>query len=200
MKTRLGFFLAFVSMLILTGCAAGTDFIRVADLELALGKTTFDDIKTRMGREPYQISFDTKNERKLKLASYQYSSRLGGEPRVPGITPGRAQIFIFADDILVGHVFVSSFKEDSTWFEDRDVLILKEGETTRAQVIDLFGEPDGFFIHPLVEDENVTAIVYSYTQLSTSGLSINRWQKDLVISFDEDGVVTEVTYTDDRSP
>ena len=59
------------------------------------------------------------------------------------MTPARSQAFYFADLVLVGHEFSSSFREDHTEFAEASVTEIKKGETNEATVIDRLGPPTG---------------------------------------------------------
>ena len=157
MKSSIVKFAAIACSLFLAGCA-GTKFVRAPDDSLALGQTTLEQIKARLG-SPYKEGAITKNGQQLKTASYAYSAA-GGEANAKGVTPARSQGFIFFNDKLVGYEFASSWKEDSTDFDGAKVSQIKNGESTRSDVVRLLGNPGGRYIYPLIPNANEEAINY----------------------------------------
>lgn len=183
----------FSILILLIGCA-GTNFVRITEDVLVLGQTTQDQIKNRLGT-PYREGVMTKNEQQLKTASYAFSSA-GGEADAEGVTPARSQGFYFLDDILVGYEFTSSYKEDSTNFDGEKVTQIKKGITTRSDVFRLFGNPGGKYIYPVIKNSNEKAVNYLHHQTKGSAFNLKFYQKLLVVTFDKQGVVTDVEYTE----
>lgn len=129
-----------VLTLLVAGCA-GRDFTRATPDSLQLGKTTYAEVVGRLGT-PYREGTLLKNSQTVKHISYAYSVA-GGTPLNSGVTPARSQAFYFADLVLVGHEFSSSFREDHTEFAEASVTEIKKGETNEATVIDRLGPPTG---------------------------------------------------------
>ena len=102
------------------------------------------------------------------------------------------------DLILVGHDFTSSFQEDHSDFDETKVTRIKKGETTKAQVIELMGQPTGAYMFPLVQRQTDTGLVYVYTQTRVENIpfarKIRTYRKALVVSVDESGVVSNVEF------
>jgi len=176
----------------LTACAAGTDFQRLEVNQLVHGTDTPETIKQKLGK-PSSEGTITKNEKQFQTISYAYASGRGSAA-YKGVTAARGQGFYFFQNKLVGHDFSSSWKVDSTDFDESKISEIKEGSTTIQEVIELLGNPDGEYIYPLARNETEKAKVYSYNQVKGSVFSMKFYQKVLVVTHDENGIVTEVEY------
>jgi outer membrane protein assembly factor BamE (lipoprotein component of BamABCDE complex) len=186
--------LALISIVLLLNACAGKDFVRMNDETLMLGKTTQGQIKAALGK-PYQTGVVTKNEKQLTTASYAYAAT-GGKAAAKSVIPARSQGFYFLDNILVGYEFTSSFQVDSTNFDGAKVAEIKKGTTTRDEVVKLLGNPGGKYTYPLIPNMNQEAVNYLYSQTSGSAFNLKFYQKQLVISFDPKGIVSNVEYTE----
>lgn len=182
-----------VGMLLVAAGCAGKDFARPAAESLVLGRTTYGEINGRFG-SPYREGTLVKNGKTVRTAAYVYST-VGGEPVATGVTPARGIDFFFLDEVLVGHQFASSFKIDHTDFDDQKAPGIKKGESTHGDVVSLLGAPSGVQIYPLVAGKDDTALVWTYVQVRTAGLSLKIYQKQLIVSVDPAGVVTDVQLT-----
>ena len=187
------FVIGLIAATLLAGCTAGTDFTRAKDDAVVLGTTTYQSIRDQMGA-PEKEGVITQNGQKFHTLTYTYASS-GGEPLYSGATPGRTQVLFFKEDVLVGHEFLSSFKEDNTDFDERKISEISEEVSLRADVISLLGEPSGMFIHPLADNENGETIVYSYTHVTSSAFSTNVFAKRLLVELDNYDVVLNVEYS-----
>jgi hypothetical protein len=176
----------------LTACAAGTDFQRLEVNQLVYGTDTPETIKQKLGK-PSREGTITKNEKQFSTMSYAYASGRGSAA-YKGVTAARGQGFYFFQNKLVGHDFVSSWKVDSTDFDESKIGEIKEGNTTIQEVIELLGSPDGEYIFPLATNETEKAKVYLYSQVKGSVFSMKFYRKLLIVTHDENGIVTEVEY------
>jgi hypothetical protein len=161
---------------------AGTNFVRPETGSIALKRTTYQDIINQFGK-PYREGTRLKNEDMIKTITYAYSS-VGGTALYKGVTPARAMAFHFLDDILVGYEFTSSFKEDNSDFDDSKIPLIREGVTTRDEVVTLLGEPEGIYTYPLIEGRDNEALVYMYNQFKQYKI----YQKVLIVSMNDDTV------------
>jgi hypothetical protein len=180
---------------VLVGACAGRDFTRATPDSLQLGKTTYAEIVGRFGT-PYREGTTLKNNHTVKVISYAYSVS-GGTPLTSGVTPARSQAFYFADLVLVGHEFSSSFKDDHSDFPEARVTEIKKGETTESAVVEMLGPPTGLWTFPLVgKDEK--GLVYSYSQTRVEPIpfapKIKHYQKEVVVSVNGSGTVTGVQF------
>ena len=118
----------------------------------------------------------------------------GGTPVREGVTPARGQGFYFLDDKLAGYDFTSSWKEDQTDFDARKVAEIKKGVSNRADVLRLIGRPGGKYGYPLIASQNGQADVYLYAESKGGPVNVKFYQKHLVVTYDERGVVSNVEY------
>lgn len=183
---------AVVGAVFLTGCA-GTSFVKTSDEQLVLGKTSESEIRQKMGT-PYREGVVTKNEKQLKTLTYAYASA-GGETSAPSVTAAKSQGFYIFQDKLAGYEFVSSWKEDSTDFDETRLSQIKKGVTTRSDVIKIMGPSDGKYIYPLIPNADDEALVYAYNQVKGTAFNLKFYNKILIVSFDKQGIVTNVEYT-----
>ena len=189
-NTRL--LLAFVFAVILSGCA-GTNFKRPDPQALVVGKSTSSDVTRVMG-SPLQTGELIKNGEKVKTARYAYAEG-AGTGRYPGVTPARAMVFSTFSDLLVGQEFVSSFPDDATEFDEAKVSAIIKGKSTRADVLSLLGKPNGEAVFPLIKSKSESGIIYSYSHVKGSVFNMKFYSKSLIVSFDENNVVTDADYT-----
>jgi len=176
---------------VLIAACAGKDFVRPDTGELKNGVTTYDAIIQQFGK-PYAEGSALKNDKLVKTASYAYAS-VGGKSHRGG-TAARAIGFYFLDDTLVGYEFVSSFAEDNTDFDEMKITQFEENKTTLDEAIKLLGEPSGYYIYPLIEDTDDEAAVYVYSETKGSVFNMKMFRKVLVLTFDDNRVITKVDY------
>ncbi|MAZ04046.1 MAG: hypothetical protein CMN56_13020 [Sneathiella sp.] len=187
------YFVVTVFALLLVSCAAGTDFKRMDTNKLTYGKSTSVDIVQTQGT-PNNTGSMTKKDVAVDFIGYAYADA-NAEADMKGVTPARGQTFFFKDDVLIGSEFTSSWKSDSTDFDDSKIDMIKKGSTTIEEVITLIGEPRGEYIHPLVKNEEERAKVYVYSQTIVSGLTISSKRKELIVSYDPaTNIVTDVEF------
>jgi hypothetical protein len=148
------------------------------------------EIRQRFG-EPRHQGSAIENEKAVKTFAYSYASGAGG--LVGGVIPARAMNYFFYNDILVGYQFVSSFPEDRTDFSEAALDRIKKGTTEEREVIDLLGTPTGRYIYPIA-DRDGAAFGYAYTETRGPTLNIRLYRKTLRISFDPNGIVTNVKF------
>jgi hypothetical protein len=103
--------------------------------------------------------------------------------------------FDFANDRLFAYAFHSTFRTDRTNFDDRKVVHLENGKTTRGEVIELFGPPSGRAVFPAVPPGTE---LYSYAH-SAPG-PFNQLDKRLDILIGDDGVVRHFNLVREVSP
>jgi len=182
-------------LLVLVACAGGgRDFIRPEAGSFKLGQTSYEQVVGKMG-EPKSVSDAMRNGKPIKSIVYSYANA-NGQPLEEGVTPYRGMTYFFYNDRLVGEQFISSFKSDNSNFDDSLIDRIKKGQTTRAEVIQLFGPPSASFIAPMVKETSGDAIGYSYQAIRGGILAgLKMHLKALRISFDDKGVVVDVDYT-----
>jgi hypothetical protein len=101
--------LAVALAFVLAGCA-GSSFTRQPDEALALGRTSYPEIRQRLG-SPYREGTLVKNGKQLKTRTYAYATT-GVTAAYDGVVATRSQGFYFFEDKLAGYEFVSTWKDD----------------------------------------------------------------------------------------
>jgi hypothetical protein len=178
---------------IIAGCA-GRNFVRPTDDTFKLGQTSYSQVVGSQG-EPRRVGTLLKNDKNIKTITYAYAAT-GGEPSEDGVIPARAMAYYFENDILVGKEFVSSFKSDSSNFDDTRISAIVKGKTTRENVNQLLGRPSGSYIYPMVKATNGEALGYSY--VTTRGGAFGGFKvfrKSLRVSFDQNNLVSDVEFS-----
>jgi len=174
--------------------AALRDSVRPAPGSIALGRTTYEEIVRRYGRPAIEGSAPNTNG-KLTTLTYRVT-QVGARVPDDGIIPQRTIRFHLLDGVLVGYAWTSSFLVDSTDFDERKIVELKKGQTTRAEVVALFGEPTGEYVHPLVVPPGEIGLVYLYQQTWAPRMPLmtSTSSKSLVVTLDGNGIVTDVKF------
>lgn len=184
--------LLLVGVLVATfGCAgAARDFVRPEPHDLTLGKTTSADVLARFG-PPQQRAKIMKDG--LEVVSFSYSHADPAAPTsVAGVSAARAMALYFARDVLVGYESISTFKADSSDFDDTRVSDITRGVTTEAEVRNqLVGRPSGLYIYPLTPSPTERALVYLYGQRKGTAPFA---RKQLVVTVDAAGIVRDVQF------
>lgn len=193
MNTAMQLIAAIALTMSLVGCSVGRNFVRPDVGSLSLGKTTYHEILQRFG-SPRQEGTVAKNDAIMKTANYAYSTA-GGKPFVEGVTPARGLTFYFLDNDLVGYEFISSFAEDHTDFDESKISRIKKGETTKNNVVELFGQPGGVQKYPLIQSKDMGAYVWQYAQVKRSGLSIKAYIKQLKVILGKNDLVADIEYS-----
>ncbi|WP_455200123.1 outer membrane protein assembly factor BamE [Kaarinaea lacus] len=175
-----------IIVLLSTGCA-GTDFIKPGKEKLVLGKTTKSELRLTLG-EPYQTGEKLFNGENVETNSYSFANA-GGEAVFEEVTPARTLGLLYVKDILVGYEFTSTFKSDSTYYDSEKVKEIKKG-WSKSQIRELLGEPKGKFIYPIIDDKNGDA--YNYLYVQAKGFQF--YVQNLRVTFDENGIVTDIKY------
>jgi hypothetical protein len=176
----------------LAGCA-GKDFVRPDAATLKLGRTTYAEIIAANGK-PYREGVAVKHEKTVKTSGYAYAS-MGGKPAHDGVVPARGMNFYFLDDTLVGYEFISSWAEDQTDFDEAKLGSIVKGKTTRAEAIAAFGSPGGYYVYPMIKAATGEAMVYAYLEVGGSTFSRKIYNKVLVVTLDDAGVVSDTDYS-----
>ncbi|MGF6757767.1 hypothetical protein [Paraburkholderia sp. GAS334] len=175
----------------LSGCA-GSNFVRPDDAVLQNDKTTISAVRETYGK-PFRESNVTKNDQDVTLLSYAYAST-GGTPLETGVIPARSLELAFWKDKLVSNVFNSSFKDDASTFDASKRTQIIKGKTTREEVVGLLGRPAGYAVYPAIKDKNGNALVYSYHTTSGSAFNLKFSRRDLIVTLDPKGIVSDVSY------
>jgi hypothetical protein len=144
----------------LAGCAGGREFIRQEDDTFKLGSTTYNEIVKTYG-EPRRTGTVTHNGITLKSINYSYARA------VPFSTSlqTRAMAFLFNDDTLVSHNYLSSFEDgkNETSYSDEKVKQIAKGDN-KSKVISILGKPSGEAIFPVVSAKGHSLFRYTFLE------------------------------------
>lgn len=182
-------------IIFIIGCLNyGRNFTMPQDDSFLPEKTTYEQVVKQFG-QPYKMSGGKINETDVKIIGYEFF-RENGEALSDDIYAMRQATFTFSDDKLVGYFFNSSFKSDNTNFDESKLSLIKKGETTKANVIEIMGKPSGISVYPLMKKRNEIGYIYLYDYL-TRPLSDSKFhQKRVIISLDGNDTVSEISFTD----
>lgn len=176
-----------VAAVVLAGCA-GTKFVRPADTELELGKTTEQQVLARLGK-PFQEASGLSNGKATRTLAYAYAS-MGAQAKSQGVTPVHGLTLVFHEGKLVSKVYMSNMKEDATDFDGSKAASIQAGKTTAAQVNAMFGRAPGEAIFPAIKQPAGRAMIYTYQEMRGFTPS----QKTLTVVLDGRGMVEDVDY------
>lgn len=153
------------------------------------GETTYDQVVELYGKPKKPVSEET--EEGTFLSFYFIES---GSMR-KGFIPMRQIGFYFKDNVLIGFDWFSSFKEDSTDYDDTKIDRIIKGETTWEQVIELMDCKYGIYAYPKAVNPGERALVYTYSHyevLVGFKTKTNVYTKVLMVVCGEDGIVKDV--------
>jgi hypothetical protein len=189
-------YISFAFVWALCSCA-GTDFVRPDPGSLRNGETTYAQTIQRLGK-PFTEGTMVKNDQTIKTLSYTYAS-VGGKPLHGGALAVRGLHLFFYNDVLVGHEFVSSWSEDNTDFDESKVGQIAKGKTTRSELVQLLGKQSGHFIYPMIKSKEGDAAVYLFVEVQGGAFNRKFFRKTLVVTFDSNGVVSDVEFSSSGS-
>ena len=181
---------------ILTGCVGGRNFTRPDRESLHLDKTTYEEIMTKYGDSFRQVKLNKHGET-INQIIYSYAYAM---PYTTNLNV-RTASFYFANAILIGYQYVSSFPEDDVKFDAEKISLINKGSTSRAQVITLLGNPAGYFKYPLIKEKNTTGLVYTSHETWRIPFSPKpRYiTKSLVVTCGSDDIVTSTDFSSSES-
>lgn len=125
-----------------------------------------------------------------------------------GVSAYRILALQFNDDVLMAYRFSSTYKEDSTDFDETKTSLIEKGKTAQADVINILGEPSGMGIYPSALQKGDIRLLYHYQEYDSStfvllkkNLQIDVGQEGIVRDFDLNVERTEnVRYADSQLP
>lgn len=164
------------ALLVAAGCMpVGRDFVRPTPATVELGKTTPQDIRARFGEPRSERSWargdlDLGKEVGTPFGAprvagsmtelYYYYEQRGAPAASPGVDPSRSARYWFWNGRLAGFQSSSSFKSDSTLFDDGKVAAIKPWQTLRADLLAALGEPSGMRAFPLAPGEEQQVLTW----------------------------------------
>ena len=188
---------AIAASALLAGCAP-TDFVKTDPQKIAIGKSTWQDVLAASDQEhkPTEATFnDNDTGKEIRVMTFFY----GDGANLPGqMIPLHDMSYYFYNNVLVGQAYNSTFDKDSTDFDEEKVPQIKEGVTTKAQVVALLGNPAGNAIYPMAKALGDTELMYLYSHARYAGIATTTEVKSLKISFDKNGIADRVRYNDGR--
>jgi hypothetical protein len=203
----------YLFLLCLGACHTGHDFPRPTPDSLVLGQSMRAEILRTYGKPTRESSavlssaqtegvtrgeFDmTPVSGSFATLIYLYADRtrmvLMGARSPP---PAKVAAFDFWNETLIAYNFVSTFKEESSNFDDSRIAEIRKGQSTKADIAQLFGPPSGRAIYPAVQHQGNEKFVYSYVQVRNS----ERFAKRLEVLFDANGIVLDYRFVSDTTP
>jgi len=206
--------IALSSLLVgLDGCAtAGKDFPRPTGETVVIGQTTQAQVRQTFGapREEHTYSSSSPTEEapsgaeKPATATRTRLWYFFGDPNATPGTPGaiaqRRGDFYFNDDKLVSYRYSSTFKADSTAFNEALVSKLEQEKTTQSEAEQLLGKPSGMGVKPATGDEAGRHHYDSYWYLEvnkTEHVIIEKW---LYLFFNAANVLVDFKLSTTRKP
>jgi hypothetical protein len=178
------------ALAIVAACADGPrDFPRPQPPDLVLGTTTPADVTARFG-EPQRRGRLEKDGVDVTSFSYSYADPAAATATA-GVPAVKAMALYFARGTLVGYEFLSTFRADSSDFDDTRISDIARGITTEAQVRGLVGRPSGMYIYPLTGRPGERALVFLYGEKRGRAPLA---QKQLIVTLDASGIVRDVQF------
>ena len=104
-------------------------------------------------------------------------------------------VFLTHNDLLVAEEFVSSFPNDATEFDETKIPGIVKGKSTKSEVLAGLGKPNGAGVYPFIKTKGETAVIYSYAHAKGNAFNMKFYSKTLIVSFDANGIVSDVEYT-----
>lgn len=178
--------------LTLTGCA-GRRFVRLTNSDLSISQQTQSEIRERLGK-PVAKSSEIRNGETINSLTYGFAGT-SLKHMVGGAMPMKTQTYYFHDDLLVGHLFMSTKEEDRTDFDESLLEKIEEGKTTIEEAIDLLGAASGEYAYPLTSEKDDRQLVYYYYQQRTPFIKVKLLIKLLKLTYGTDHIISKIEFT-----
>jgi hypothetical protein len=169
------------------GCLpVGRQFARPTPTTFQLGESSVQDVIRQLGEPTNQRTWSRSDNvlrepptplpmpfgtaavpGSMRELRYEYSWRIG-EAATAGVEPSRNLNLWFWNDKLVGYRGVSSFREDSTTFDETKAAALMPWKSLREDVVKLLGPPSGLIGYPMTRNEDQQILVYHGFEWDTS--------------------------------
>ena len=206
-----------VLALLTGGCLpSGRQFVRPTPTTFRLGQSSVEDVKRLLGDPSDQRAW-ARNANVLqdpptplptlfgsapvsgamRELSYSYLWRLG-EAANRGVDPSKRLRLWFWNDRLVGYRASSSFKEDSTDFDDTKVAEIAPWKSQRDDVVKLLGPPSGVAGYPLTRHEDQQILIYETLEWDASERQIR--SKTLHVLVNALGLVEDARFDGSSRP
>ena len=196
-KSILVVILIFLSMYV-CGCASvGRSFKYENIQQLQLGEFKIADYQSVFGK-PKNVSNTSNKDGKFTSVRYLYAYADIGTARA------RLLDLEFKNDVLNGYNYLSSFDKDKTEFNTESVNQITVGKSKMVDVINILGKPHGKARCPSTladyktRCEEITEVWSWATMEKMTTLGKHESKTITVfISFDSDGIVSDIETTED---
>jgi hypothetical protein len=210
--------LVLLALAVLTGgcLPSGRQFVRPTPTTFQLGQSSVEDVKRLLGDPSDQRAW-ARNDNVLRdpptplptlfgsapvngamrELSYRYLWRLG-EAAARGVEPSKRLSLWFWNDRLIGYRSSSSFKEDSTDFDESKVAEITHWKSQRDDVVKLLGPPSGVAGYPLTRHEDQQVLIYQASEWDTSENQIRT--KSLYVLVNALGLVEDARFDGSSRP
>jgi hypothetical protein len=190
--------LCLASIALVSGCVSvGHTFSYATASNLELGQLTLSDCRSVFGEKPSAVSQQINADGKYDIVRYTYAHANMGSARA------RTLILEFKDGKLNAYVYISSFAGELISVPVDKINQLKKGESTKADVLNLLGKPNGKALCPSTLDDFKSRCAgnseiwtwQSIGSLSTFGAAYGGERPTvttLFVTFDKTGVVNEI--------
>jgi hypothetical protein len=172
------------------GCG-GTDIPRPAPGTYEIGRNSYEETLERYN-EPQSRVTRLHNGMTIESLIYAFGSQVSSAAHNTNVVLTRGTIFHFHDGSLVGYEFTSSWEVDHSDFDELRVPQIVGGKSQRADVIELFGDPTGYYGFPMTDEKDTNALVYRYNEIQQGGGRTSSFEKLLIVTLDATGTVSDV--------
>lgn len=197
------------------GCAPpiGTDFVRPTPDTITLGTTTEEEVRARYGKPRTERAWGRPNTElareigapfgaarvsgTMSELDYYYENR-AGVAAAQGVSPSKSVKFWFYNGRLAGWKSHSSFRADSSAFDEKKVREIQAWKSLRGDVISLLGPPAGVRIHPMVPGEDQQMLTWFTFEFDTASRETRARTLDVLVN--GLGVVVDVRYNGSAKP
>ena len=186
----------FITAIALVSCAIsipipttshGKDFNRVTEAQVLYGVTTKQEILELMGKPNMTTGESTS---RLNI-TYLFFNRKA-KALSPDHVASRLQSFYFdKSGKLTGMEYLSSFPDDSTYFEIDKAQKIKQGDT-KSRVIEIMGHPSGEHPSPAPEGGFSYVMAYRYPVIRYVDMTYVHETYNVFVAFNKDYRVAKV--------
>jgi hypothetical protein len=203
--------------LVTAGCLpSGRQFVRPTPSTFRLGQSSVEDVKRLLGDPSDQRAWARNDgvlrdpptplptlfgaapvNGSMRELTYSYLWRLG-EPATRGVDPSKRLRLWFWNDRLIGYRASSSFKEDSTDFDESKVAEVTPWKSQREDVVRLLGQPSGVAGYPLTRHEDQQILIYETFEWDAGERQIR--SKSLYVLVNALGLVEDARFDGSSRP
>ncbi|MDX2128549.1 MAG: hypothetical protein SFU91_05895 [Chloroherpetonaceae bacterium] len=176
--------------IVLNSCNTfGVNFVTPKEQDLIIGITTKQILLNKL-KKPIKSSKDLRNGQMVESLYYYYAI---GQGAITSTYSSKAFTAFFKNDTLIGYIFNSSFKEESTDFDETKVEKIVKGKSSQEDVLASFGKPSGKTLYPVTEEDKTQEgdynFYYVFEDISTKG------EKLIVFTFGSNNIVKNIVFS-----